>query len=58
MKFRNFLFAFILCTLPTITWAQPGGAGPSDRTVPFGAVEYLLIAGAAIGVSRIWKKKR
>lgn len=40
--------------------AQPSGGGPGDGgdpDVPIGGVEILLLAGAALGIKRIIKKK-
>ncbi len=44
----------------TALQAQPGGGGPGgggDPDVPIGGIELLLLAGGALGVKRLIKKK-
>lgn len=55
MKTRA-LITFIFIILSSIAWAQPGdpcpGGPPCDPDVPITGIEWLLAAGAALGIKR------
>lgn len=60
MKLRSaviFLF-FILIFTTTQVSAQPGDPGGGDPDVPITGIEYLIGAGAFLGVRRLLKKNK
>ena len=42
-----------------MTYAQPGGGGPGGGAppVPLGGLEFLLLAGGALGIKKIISKR-
>lgn len=61
MKTRA-LITFIFIILSSIAWAQPGdpcpGGPPCDPDVPITGIEWLLAAGAALGMKRFLNSKK
>ena len=55
MKTRALICLFLL--LSAMVWAQPGDPG-GDPDVPLTGVEWLLIAGGALGVKRFFSRKK
>lgn len=58
MTFRlaYFLIMFILFLSVDISYAQPptgGGPGGGSEPVPLGGLEFLLLAGGALGIKKI-----
>ncbi|MEM9858096.1 MAG: hypothetical protein AAF843_12095 [Bacteroidota bacterium] len=57
MKYYKQIFLIILFFHSLAGFSQPNNPGdPTD--IPLSGIEYLLIAGAALGISRIQKRKR
>jgi hypothetical protein len=53
IKKNLIVFAFIFMSIASV--AQPGGGGDpgGGEPVPFSGVEFLLVAGAALGIKRL-----
>lgn len=58
MKIRSlvFLFFFILIIGTIAAKAQPGDPGGGDPDVPITGIEYLIGAGALLGLRKFIKK--
>ncbi|MEQ8476353.1 hypothetical protein [Fulvivirga sp.] len=55
---RRAFIIFILIGFSNIVKSQPGDpGGDPDNPVPIGGIELLLIAGGALGVKRLMRKK-
>lgn len=61
MKTRALITFIIILLLSSLAWAQPGdpcpGGPPCDPDVPITGIEWLLAAGAALGVKRFLNRK-
>lgn len=55
MKTRALICLFLL--LSVVVWAQPGDPG-GDPDVPLTGVEWLLLAGGALGIKRFLSRKK
>lgn len=55
MKTRALIYLFLL--LSVVVWAQPGDPG-GDPDVPLTGVEWLLLAGGALGIKRFLSRKK
>lgn len=55
MKTRALICLFLL--LSVVVWAQPGDPG-GDPDVPLTGIEWLLLAGGALGVKRFFSRKK
>lgn len=54
-KLYPLLFAFLVLPIGFIANAQPGDPPP---TVPISGIEWLLVAGGAAGVRRLYNKSK
>lgn len=55
MKTRALICLFLL--LSVVVWAQPGDPGP-DPDVPLTGIEWLMLAGGALGIKRFLSRKK
>ncbi|WKZ61629.1 MAG: hypothetical protein QY309_09055 [Cyclobacteriaceae bacterium] len=55
MKTRALICLFLL--LSVMVWAQPGDPG-GDPDVPLTGIEWLLLAGGALGIKRFLSRKK
>ena len=55
MKTRALICFFLF--LSVVVWAQPGDPG-GDPDVPLTGVEWLLLAGGALGIKRFLFRKK
>lgn len=55
MKTRALICFFLLLSVGV--WAQPGDPG-GDPDVPLTGVEWLLLAGGALGIKRFLSRKK
>ncbi|HRJ30834.1 MAG TPA: hypothetical protein PLV21_15390 [Cyclobacteriaceae bacterium] len=56
MKTRALIIILFLVFTTSPLWAQPGDPG-GDPDVPITGIEWLLAAGAALGVKRFFNRK-
>ncbi|MBL6444767.1 hypothetical protein JMN32_00495 [Fulvivirga sp. 29W222] len=54
------ILSLALLFISVATIAQPGGGGDpgSGAPVPLGGLEYLIAAGAALGIKKIWSARK
>jgi hypothetical protein len=52
---RAFILLFLL-SYQLVLLAQPGDPG-GDPDIPFTGIEYLLLAGGALGIRKLWGKR-
>ena len=60
MSLKKIAFVILFSGIATFGWSQPQPQNPDgdpDNPVPITGIEYLLIAGGAYGVSRIFKHR-
>ena len=55
MKTRALICLFLL--LSVMVWAQPGDPG-GDPDVPLTGIEWLLLAGGALGIKRFLSRNK
>lgn len=55
MKTRALICLFLL--LSVMVWAQPGDPG-GDPDVPLTGIEWLMLAGGALGIKRFLSRKK
>jgi hypothetical protein len=55
MKTRALICLFLL--LSVVVWAQPGDPG-GDPDVPLTGIEWLMLAGGALGIKRFLSRKK
>ena len=55
MKTRALICLFLL--LSVVIWAQPGDPG-GDPDVPLTGIEWLMLAGGALGIKRFLSRKK
>lgn len=55
MKTRALIFLFLI--LSVVVWAQPGDPGP-DPDVPLTGIEWLILAGGALGIKRFLDNRK
>lgn len=54
---KYFLGPFLLILCSTIAWGQPGDPAGDPDVVPITGLEYLLIAGGALGGYKLFKNR-
>lgn len=57
MKTRALIIILFLVFTTSPLWAQPPGDPGGDPDVPITGIEWLLAAGAALGVKRFLNRK-
>lgn len=59
IRLKSLLLGICLSITINASMAQPGDpGGDPDNPVPIGGLEILLIAGGALGINRLVKKKQ